>query len=437
MNARLKRPRPSIETRYGSGFAPAQQAGWVVLAALFSLLSLVHAEPLTAEKVNGLRAQIRSHFFIPVALPPVEATTHRRFMPATGVAAEAVTYGTQHGLRVPAILYRPDPMPPGGRLPAFVVVNGHGGDKYAWYSYFTGVAFARAGMVVLTYDQAGEGERNGSRKSGTREHDRLQGGEAIARRLAGLMMTDVMQAVSYLVSLPEVDSRRIGAGGYSLGSFVLALAGAVEPRLRACVLVGGGNLDGPGGYWDSSKPMCQALPYRSLNILGDRPAVIYALHAARGPTLVWNGRADTVVGMEKTQEPFFNDLKERAVAMRGTTNDAFEFGFTDGASHRPYWLTRPVVLWLEQQLDFPRWSSADIRTLPETHVSAWSRRTGVSIDRVYASEEREGGTRAVGDHVPGFERESLSVFSPAAWEANKAQLLFEEWTAASMGSAER
>ena len=44
-----------------------------------------------------------------------------------------------------------------------------------------------------------------------------------------------------------MDTRRIGAGGYSLGSFVLGLAGDVEPRLRACVLVGGGNLDGLGG----------------------------------------------------------------------------------------------------------------------------------------------------------------------------------------------
>ena len=64
------------------------------------------------------------------------------------------------------------------------------------------------------------------------------------RRMGGLMMTDVMQAVSYLSQRPEVDPDRICAMGYSMGSFVLSLAGAVETRLHAVVLVGGGNLDG-------------------------------------------------------------------------------------------------------------------------------------------------------------------------------------------------
>ncbi|MBM3854878.1 MAG: hypothetical protein FJ399_17290, partial [Verrucomicrobia bacterium] len=261
---------------------------WCMKASALLVLALVlpaGAQPLTPARVVELRSQIRGNFFVPDPLPALAAKTHRRFAPAPGVTAEAVTYATQLGQRVPAILYLPDPLPPGAPLPAFVVVNGHGGDKYAWYAYFTGVAFARGGMAVLTYDQAGEGERSVSRQSGTRDHDKLTGDAILARRLAGLMLTDVSQAVSFLAARPEIDATRIGAGGYSLGSFVLALAGAIEPRLRACVLVGGGNLDETGGYWDRSKPMCQGQPYQSLGFLGDRPATIYALHAARGPTL--------------------------------------------------------------------------------------------------------------------------------------------------------
>ena len=106
-------------------------------------------------------------------------------------------------------------------------------------------------------------------------------------------MTDVMQAVSYLGSRKEVDSGRIAAAGYSMGSFVLSLTCAVELRLKACVLVGGGNLDGPQGYWDNAKPMCQGTPYRSLAFLGDRAATIYALHASRGATLIYNSLEDT------------------------------------------------------------------------------------------------------------------------------------------------
>ncbi len=395
-----------------------------LIAALGGLAISAPAAPGVAEQ----RAQIRANYFVPDPLPALEAKTQRRFAPAPGVAAEAVTYSTQLGMRVPGILYLPDPLPRGRKIPAFIVVNGHGGDKYAWYAYFTGIAYARAGMAVLTYDQAGEGERSASRKSGTRDHDKLKGDEILARRLAGLMITDVMQAVSFLAARPEVDATRIGAGGYSLGSFVLALAGAVESRLRACVLVGGGNLDEPNGYWDRSKPMCQGLPYRSLGFLGDRPAAIYALHAARGPLLIWNGRVDTVVNMPKTQDVFFDDLHAKVVARRGSADGVFEYGFTPEGSHRPYWLTRPVALWLEQQLDFPQWDEAAIRSLPDTHILAWAQQTGVAMDKLYATEEREGGTRAMGHDVPGYSRESLSVFSPAEWEKNKAKLTFDAWT---------
>jgi dienelactone hydrolase len=385
------------------------------------------AQPLTADRVADLRQRIGAELFVPSPLPDLAPRTHRRFSPAPGVVAEAVTYTTQLGSRVPAIVYLPDPLPPGRRLPAFVVVNGHGGDKYAWYAWFTGISFARGGMAVLTYDQAGEGERSNSRRSGTRDHDKLPGDAVLARRLAGLMITDVRQAVSYLAARPEVDPARIGAGGYSLGSFVLALAGAVEPRLRACVLVGGGNLDGPGGYWDRSKPMCQGLPYQALGFLGDRPAMLYALHAARGPLLFANGRADTVVNMPNTQDDFFADLRARVSAVRGTAEGSFEVQFTPAGSHRPYWLTRPAVLWLERTLGFARWDEAAIRALPETHIGEWAPRVGVALDKLYATEEREGGTRAVGDDVPGFTRESLSVFTAVEWETRRDELSIDAW----------
>lgn len=242
-------------------------------------------------------------------------------------------------------------------------------------------------------DQAGEGERSVSRKSGTRDHDKLKGDAVLARRLAGLMLTDVMQAVSYLAARPEVDASRIGAGGYSMGSFVLGLAGAVEPRLRACVLVGGGNLSRAGDHWDGSKPMCQALPWRSLEFLGDRGGTIYALHAARGPTLIWNGRVHTVVDIPRTQEPLFEALRARAANVRGSADGLFEFAFTDGGSHRPYFVTTPVARWLELRLDFPNWTEATLPAQPATHISEWVARTGYAVDKIYATEEREGGTR--------------------------------------------
>lgn len=400
----------------------------VLLLLSFTLAS--RAEILSPELEREWRAKIRANFFIPDPLPALDTKTHRRFEPAPGVIAEAVSYASQFGMRVPAILYLPKPLPKGGRIPGFIVVNGHGGDKTSWYSFYAGVLYARAGAAVLTFDPVGEGERNSERKSGTRAHDRIKGDDVLARRLAGLFMTDVMQAVSYLASRPEVDASRIGAGGYSLGSFVLALTGAVETRLRACVLAGGGNLDGPDEYWDRSKPMCQGLPYRSLNFLGDRPAAIYALHAARGPALIWNGLADTVVNMDKTPPPFFDDLRARTVKLRGKADGIFETGFTPDVGHRPHFVTKPNALWLHRQLHFPNWSEAGIAEMPETHIGEWAAASGVFVDKGYIAEDREGGTRALGAGIPGFMRESLSVYSEDEWQAQKQRLILEAWEAA-------
>jgi hypothetical protein len=244
-------------------------------------------------------------------------------------------------------------------------------------------------------------------------------------------MTEVMQAVSYLAQRPEVDASRIGAMGYSMGSFVLALAGAVETRLRTCVMVGGGNLDGPGEYWDTSKPMCQGLPYRALAFLGDRAAIIYALHARRGPSLVFNGTEDSIIRpkLPTPRDPFrhFEELQRRAAALSGPAGRGFETGYEQGAGHRPYFVTRPVALWLERHLDFPNWTEPDIRAMPETHILPWAAARGVAMDKFYATELSEGGTRALGEGVPGLSRDQLFVFTPAEWEREKPRLIHESW----------
>ncbi|MBI4877235.1 MAG: prolyl oligopeptidase family serine peptidase [Acidobacteria bacterium] len=375
---------------------------------------------------GALRERIKKTLFVPDPLPALDARKHGKFEPAPGVVAERISYGSQFGLRVPAILYRPKKAP--GKIPAFIVVNGHGGDKYSWYAYYAGVAYARGGAMVLTYDPPGEGERNIGRKSGTRQHDVYVPPPEMARRMGGLMITDIMQAVSNLAQRPEADARRIAAGGYSMGSFILSLAGAVETRLKACVLVGGGNLDGPGGYWDSSaKRMCQSIPYQSLSFLGDRGAAIYDLHAWRGPTLIFNGTADSVVGIPGMGQPFFEDLRKRTIALHGSAQGVFDFGFEPGGSHRPYFVTRPAAEWLERQIDFPAWTPEQIKNMPVTHIGDWAKANAVSMDRLYATEKREGGTRALGTGVPAIAREALHALPPAEWERDKSRYVLESW----------
>ncbi len=375
-----------------------------------------------------IRRRILETFHVPTPLPQPGSQDHGSFQPTADVVAERVSFRTQFDMRVPAIVYRPANAS-GTPAPALIVVNGHGGDKYSWYAFYTGILYARAGAVVLTYDPTGEGERNVGRRSGTRAHDAVERPELLAPWVAGLMMTDLMEAVSYLRERPDVDDDRIAAVGYSLGSYVVAITGAVEGRIHACVHAGGGNLDGPGEYWDNTKPMCTATPYRALSFLGDRGAELYAMHAARGPTLLFNGLQDDIVNIPDHGEAFFDDLRARTVRRIANGAAPFDVGFDPEASHRPFFVTRPVAAWLHAHMQFPRWTADVIEDMPETHVGAWAEENDVEMDRYYATEEREGGTMALGGNVPGIPRDDLHVYAADEWMRLSGRLTHAAWRA--------
>jgi dienelactone hydrolase len=376
---------------------------------------------------QSLREKISATLHVPAPLPALESKSYDRFSPAAGVAAERVSYATDYGLRVPAIVYHPA----GATIvehPALVVVNGHGGDKSSWYAYWAGILYARAGAVVLTYDPIGEYERNALRQSNTLQHDEVIPPDDMARRMGGLMVTDVMQAVNYLGSRRDVDPKRIAVMGYSMGSFISSIACAIDTRIRACVLAGGGDLDGPGGYWDGSRKMCQAIPYQSLQFLGDRGALIYALNAKRGPTLVLNGSADEVVDIPHHGEDFFADLRKRTIAELGSSKDVFDFELSPGAGHRPYFLTKPAALWLQDKLKFPDWTRKQIQAMPETHIRDWAavhhlNPPGTSV----TNEHAEGGTMALGADIPAVSRADLHAIPEAVWDSERDRYVYETW----------
>jgi hypothetical protein len=176
--------------------------------------------------------------------------------------------------------------------------------------------------------------------------------------------------------------------------------------------------------------MCQAIPYKSLMFLGDRGAVLYDLHALRGGTFIFNGTADGVVTSEaEGPQAFFEDLRKRTIAIHGSEKNVFEFGFEPGAGHRPYFVTRPVALWLQRQLHFPNRTEADIAAMPETHIGEWAREQRVYIEPAYATEVREAGVRALGSGIPGIAREQLNALPLDRWERDKDRFVYESWIA--------
>jgi dienelactone hydrolase len=423
-----KKPRCSARKR----------AVWRPIAAVALLAVMVTPlwSQVTDATAQQLREKIRAALFVPNPLPALDAKSYGSFSAEPGVVAERVTYATEYGLRVPAIIYRPEKIR--GRIPGIVVVNGHGADKTSWYSYYTGMEYARAGAMVLTYDPIGEGERNDDHKDATGEHDKVINVPGVPQRMGGQMLTDVMQAVSYLSSRPEVDARRIAVMGFSMGSFVVSIAGAVDDRIHAALLTGGGDLDGPGGYWDSSHAvMCQAGPYHALEFLGDRPAVLFALQAKRGPTFIINGTNDTVVAIPQHGPDFFDDLRKRTIAVNGSDKNVFTTYFDQGASHRPEWVMKTAAQWLDDNLHFANWKSRQIADLPTVKIGDWAAKNEIEFNKSAQREDRDSGLVAIDVNVPKLTPEQLSVLPRPEWEQQREQFVYSTWAKDAIAAAEK
>jgi len=418
----------------------------VAVAALFVVSSAMLAAQAAgsyAARAAGWRKQIKQTLYVPDKLPPLEAKVWSSFSPAPGVIADRVTYRTASGMLVPAIVYRPEHwvgQAKGAKLPGMVIVNGHGGDKFSWYAFYSGMMFAQAGAEVVTYDPIGEGERNLEKKSRAGAHDRIvQTPEGVAaddwgQRLAGLMQVDLMQAVTYLTQRPEVDCGRIAVLGYSMGAFVSGIAGAIDPRIHAVLLSGGGTYDDLSDgakTFDGGRLPCQTPPWKALRVLGDAPhtrgAVMYALNADRGAMLVENGAADEVMDIPHHGPEWFASIRAQAIALRGSDRNLFTTHVDAAKGHRTAWVERPAVEWLNEQIHFANWTAATIAAMPAVRIGDWAKANGVEFSKNYEREDREGGLMALGGALPGVAREQLKALPAGDWEKLRSELTYESW----------
>lgn len=382
------------------------------------------SKPASAARLTQWRSEARKALFIPTPAPAIKPHVFSSFSPMPGIVAQRVTYGTQFGMRIPAVVYAPEK--PKGKVPAVIIVAGHGGDKTTWYEVYAGMLYANAGAVVITYDPIGENERSSTHQSDAREHDIALPGAQSPARMGGLMIGDVMQAVSYALSRPDVDPKRIAVLGYSMGSFHAALAAALDPRIHALVLSGGGDLDGNGGAWDSStKTMCQGGPYQALSFLPDKGTILYTLHQRSGTTLILNGLEDGLVTKPNHLDAFFTDLRARVAALAGPTAPLLEYKFYPGVAHRPSWVNTDAFTWLNAQLHFPNGNA--LLAGGTTHIAEWAVATGAHINKGYEVEAREGGIRAVGAGFPALTHDELQVVPMAEWQAHRDDYAWPTW----------
>jgi dienelactone hydrolase len=143
----------------------------------------------------------------PAALPP--QTT-----PAVRQVELLVT--TDDGQKLPATLWTPaNARAP---LPGMVLVHGAGPSQREHYQA-EAEAFARAGIVTLTYDKRAAGY-------------------SLTQRSYSVLADDAVNATALLRSRPEVDQAKVGIWGLSEGGWVAPLAATRDPKTAFLVVVG-------------------------------------------------------------------------------------------------------------------------------------------------------------------------------------------------------
>jgi dienelactone hydrolase len=218
--------------------------------------------------------------YSPAAVKP-DATVVSR-TERDGYIEEAVTFQTTPLLRVPALVLVPRNAR--GPAPAIVALHDHGG-FYLWgkeklvaregehpaltrfrQQYYSGRStageLARQGYVVVAIDMLYWGERRMMyaadpealrlRSTSLRDsdiaafHQRCSQDEQVLARSfltagcawPGVALWDDLRTVDYLASRPDVDSKRIGCVGLSVGGYRSFMLAALDPRIRAAVAVG-------------------------------------------------------------------------------------------------------------------------------------------------------------------------------------------------------
>jgi dienelactone hydrolase len=194
---------------------------------------------------------------------------------------EKLYFNTTPDIRVPAYLLLPKGEPK--RRPAIVALHDHGGfytwgkekviateNEHAVLTEFKRTAYAgrsfgselaKRGYVVMAIDMFYWGERRMildedppqwrdpklmsaedvaafHRRSGDRTWLVGTGLFEAGITWAGVMFTDDIRTVDYLVTRPEVDPERIGCCGLSVGGFRSAHLAGLDPRIKAAVVVG-------------------------------------------------------------------------------------------------------------------------------------------------------------------------------------------------------
>jgi cephalosporin-C deacetylase-like acetyl esterase len=149
-------------------------------------------------------------------------------------AIELLTYWSEEGVPIPALLFRPLPAP-AGRMPAVVYTSATGKGRAPELRAVHEVV--RAGAAVLAIDTRGQGETAGAGGS-QGEMPAVERGLLLHRPLFGGRVWDVVRGVEYLASRPEIDPAAVYVWGEGDAALLALHAAALDEVVAGAACLG-------------------------------------------------------------------------------------------------------------------------------------------------------------------------------------------------------
>lgn len=271
---------------------------------------------------------------------PLLAEVQQPGTQGTGYTYYKLTYYSANNQTVPAELILP-PAKPGEKLPCVVLMHGLGQDKtglaFLWPS------FAKAGYAVFAIDAQFHGDRK------PRAPLELFGTSVYSTRdMIVQTIIDLRRGMDYLQSRPDIDPKRIGYVGLSMGGILGTILAAVDDRVQAPVLaLAGGDfrLMAEKSQLSVVKRAREQLhDFADANIKALDPVdpIHWVAQIAPRPILFINGDKDTTVPVESA-----NELKSAA----GPNKVVYMYpgGHVPPFAEVPRVITR-IVSWLDEHL---------------------------------------------------------------------------------------
>ena len=258
------------------------------------------------------------------AAPLSAKLTQRKDAEGKPLSLYNLAFAGAGGETVPALVSVPTVRKP-GKSPAIILLHGLGGDKNQLQAL--AMLLNGKGYITVAIDVAGHGDRPKVKGKPIGEQD-LEG----MRTIAAQTVQDLRRTVDYLSSREDIDTKRIGFVGVSLGGVLGARFLTEEPRVAAAALwVAGG--DWGTLITTSAHPFAKrfrdtgetdAAKIRAA--LADVDPVPAISHAASRPLLFLNGATDDVVPKACSEALFAaaKGPKERAILPGGHIPNLFD-----------------------------------------------------------------------------------------------------------------